>query len=362
MNCSVLYPKRWEYWHPWLEFMCDVLEADWDERERIDREAFESGDQDEVEPISARQESIMTMYMDPKNGQQGFHKTIIKALLADGGRLSSTAFPEVFDKEPRGRKKESNKRKRDSLDLENDKFGDYLDEDAISSGASEPPTPQKSRHRKKTQPYGVSSPGMVDSIPIRLRLFKLLSLGTYTLRPLAELQDLYDDFAAALKLVPLSVFSLIVSQRANPLIPETHVTLLKELFYLLLPGSYKDPGKVDPDGEANGSLTMPMMEECFALHPANTVAPDDNARLSLVVESALQLLWTADMLDGDVTGLIRAVEKGIQAREAKVKKKRTSKAKPVDPEDAYALEILTNSSLRIQELLELIETCGDSDE
>lgn len=355
MNCSVLYPGRWTYWHPWLEFMCDVLEADWHERDRIDREAFEPGDQTEDDaPTTSRQDSIIMMYMGQKNGPQRSYKIIIKALLADGSNLSSTAFPEVFDKEPRGRKKESNKRKRDTLDLENDKFGDYLDDDAISSGPSEPPTPQKPRDRRKAQPFGVTNPGMVESISIRLRLFKLLSLATYKLRLYTELEHLYQDFAASLKLVPLSVFALIVSQRRNPLQPETHITLLKELFYLLLPGSYKNPGKVDPDGSAEGALTRPMMEQCFAIHAANTVAPDDNAKLSLVVESALQLLWTADMLEGDTSSLVRAVEKGIKAREAKVKKKRTAKAKTTDLDDDYSLEILGNSTLRIHQLLELL--------
>ena len=354
MNCSVLYPRRWQYWLPWLEFMCDVLEADWTERERIDLEAYEANNQVGDIPTTSRQQSIMLMYMDQKGSRQGNYKTIIKALLADGSNLSSTSFPEVFDKEPRGRRKETNKRKREELDLENDKFGDYFDDDAVSSGPSEPPTPQKPRDPRRSPPLGISNPGMAESIPIRLRLFKILSLVTYTLRPPSELQDLYADFAAALKLLPLPVFSLIVSQRVNPLLPETHVTLLKELFYLLLPGSHKDPHKIDPDGEAQGSLTMPMMEHCFVIHPANTVAVDDNAKLSLVVESSLQLLWLADTLQY-TESFAKAVEKGIKARETKPKKKRTGKAKAVDSEDAYSLEVLTNSTERIQQLLEVLE-------
>ena len=37
-NCSVRYPGRWERWRIWLELMCDVLQDDWNERERICQE------------------------------------------------------------------------------------------------------------------------------------------------------------------------------------------------------------------------------------------------------------------------------------------------------------------------------------
>lgn len=357
MNCSVLYPRRWRYWLPWLAFMCDVLEADWDERTRIDGEEI---DQAGDVPTTSREQSMILMYMEQSGGRAGNYKTVIKALLADASSLSSASFPEIFDKEPRGRKKESNKRKREDLDLENDKFGDYFDEDVASSGASEPPTPQKPRDPRKSPPFGVTNPGMAESIPIRLRLFKLVSLVTYTLRPSGELPSLYADFAVAIKLLPLPIFALIVSQRSNPLLPETHVTLLKELFYLLLPGAHKAPYKVDPEGEAMGSLTMPMMEQCFAIHAANTVAVDDNAKLSLVVESSLQFLWLANMIEY-TANLSKAVERGIQAREGKVKKKRTGRAKAIEGEDAYSIEVLSNSSERIRQFLQVMEDDYESD-
>src|SRR5699024_5024712 len=38
-NTATLHPHRWRYWRVWLEYMIDVLEADWTERERLDREA-----------------------------------------------------------------------------------------------------------------------------------------------------------------------------------------------------------------------------------------------------------------------------------------------------------------------------------
>lgn len=347
LNCSSLYPHRWRYWKVWLEFMLDVLESDWNERQRFDLDAHEaSGNAGDV-PLASRQDSMISMYMDQQSGRRGSFKAIIKALLADGGSISSS-FQEIFEKEPRGPKRESKKRKRETLDLDNDKFGDYFDDDAISSGASEPPTPQKPHdHRKDT------SFGLVESIDLRLRLFKLLSLATYTLGKPGALGELYGEFAAAIKLLPLELFSLLVSQRENPLLPETHVTILKELFHLLLPASYKDPGKVDPDGEAHGSLTTCMLEKCFALHSANTVVIEDNAKLSLVVESAVQLLWKCDSIVY-TESLVRAIEQGITARERKTKKKRTGKGK-MDPSDVLAQEVLSNSANRLRLLLGALE-------
>ena len=40
-RCASEHPDRWRYWRVWLEFMLDVLEADWDERLEADKAAHE---------------------------------------------------------------------------------------------------------------------------------------------------------------------------------------------------------------------------------------------------------------------------------------------------------------------------------
>ncbi len=356
-NCSTMYPHRWRYWKTWLEFMLEVLEADWRERSRLDTAAHDTTYSDSA-PTTMREESIIIMYMKQKNGPQGAFKAIIKALFADGGSLSSSAFPEVFDKEPRGPKKDNNKRKRaDTLDIENDKFGDYFDDESFSSGVSEPPTPEKPRDTRKSATFGAGYPGLADSIDIRLRLFTLVSTVTFELRKRSEINKLYESYASALKVLPLEMFALFVSQRPNPMPTEMHVTTIKELFHLLLPSAYKDPHKIDPEGEAEGRLTMAMLEECYACHPANTVGIEDNAKLSLVVESSLQLLWLCDSVE--YTGSFdAAVQKGIDARQTKVKKKRTGKAK-AEADDVLAREMLDASGERLQLLLEAMRATAD---
>jgi hypothetical protein len=260
----------------------------------------------------------------------------------------------VFEKELRGPKKISKKRKRDQvLDLENDKFGDYFDDDSISSGVSEPPTPQKPRDARKGEKMGALSPGPVESVWIRLRFFKLLSACTAALQKQRELNSLFQDFVLCLKKLPLQTYALYVSQKDNPLSSEIHVTIALEMFHLLLPPAYKNPAKVDPEADAEGRLTMPMLEQCYVSLPANTVGLEDNAKLSLLIENAIQLLWMCDTIDC-TESFERACERGILAREAKAKKKRTGKVH-AESGDVSARDILTQSGERIRILLQVLK-------
>ncbi|KND94867.1 hypothetical protein TOPH_00530 [Tolypocladium ophioglossoides CBS 100239] len=357
-NTATLHPHRWRYWRVWLEYMLDVLEADWGERERLDREAHEANGKTGDEPLTSRRDSMILMYRDQQENRQPGFKRIIKALFADGGSLSSSSFSDVFEKEPRGPTKGSKKRKREQvLDLDKDKFGDYFDDGSTSSGISEPPTPQRPRDTRKEVSFGCLNPGLAESVALRLRFFKLLSAATFVLRKRSELNQLYQDFTAAIKVLPLQMFSLFVTQRENPLLPETHVTITKQLFHLLLPSNYKDPRKVDPEGEAVGSLTMPMLEHCYMASPANTVGLDDNVKLSLVVENAIQLLWICDMAVF-TESFAEAAAKGIKAREAKAKKKRTGRAR-AETSDTLAQDMLASSGERIRVLMQAVEMSAD---
>ncbi|KAK5990202.1 hypothetical protein PT974_08468 [Cladobotryum mycophilum] len=356
-NCCTSMPHRWRYWRAWLEFMLDVLDADWEERERFDEEAHAANGNKGKVPETLRSESMIVMYMDQQGGRQSGPKGILRALFAYSGSVSSAGFQEIFEKEHKGPRQPSKKRKREPvLDLANDKFGDYFDDESFSSGVSEPPTPQKKRTRKDA---GSLSPGMVESIALRLRLFRLLSVATYTLRKKADLDRLYEDFASGIKVLPLEMFSLFVSQRPNPLLLETHVTLTKELFHLLLPSTIKDPRRVDPEGNSTGSLTPLMLEHCYVCYPANTVGLEDNAKLSLLVENAIQLLWICDTLQ--YTGsFAKAVEKGIEARNKKVEKKRTARGR-TDAADTHALPVMNSSAERIRVLMDVLKPSSEGD-
>lgn len=329
-----------------------------EERQYRDKKAHRLKGGDGNMPQTWRRQSIILMYMDQQDGRQGI-RSIMKALFADGSDISCRAFPKVFNNELRGPKKQSNKRKRERvLDLENDKFGDYFDDEDISSSVSEPPTPLKPKDSRKG--VGTFNTGLVESISIRLNLFKLISAVTDELRK-DDLDQLYEEYAAAIKVLPLRFFSLLVNQRPSHLLPASHVTITRDLFHQLLPLSHKKPARVDPESYANGSLSTLMLEHCYLPNAANTVAIEDNAKLSLLVESSIQLFrrmcpdaqFTEDMAE--------AAERGIEAREAKTKRKRTGKMK-MDEDDAFAQEVLTNSAERIQALMEVFTGSTDVEE
>lgn len=353
-NCSALHPKRWRFWKIWLDFMLKVLETDWTERERMDAETFQRQDEAGHMPRTARRDSIIVMYMEQQNGRQSGIRAIIKALFADGSDIFTTAFREVFTDELKGPKKPSNKRKREQdLDLENGKFGDYLDDESASSGMSEPPTPQKPKGaRSASEVFGA---GLAESVDLRLRLFKLISAVTVSLRKTAEVHRLYEEYADAMKVSSLPLFALLLTQRPNLLIPESRITILKELYDVLLPSSHEKPEKVDPDTYAMGSISMAILERCYIPNAANTIAIEDNAKLSLVVESSIQLIWKVCEGLEYSKSFARAAERGVTAREVKAKKKRTGKIK-ADANDALAQSFLMNSGERIRMLIELMES------
>ncbi|KAG6289943.1 hypothetical protein E4U46_002153 [Claviceps purpurea] len=356
-NTSSLHPHRWRYWKLWLEFMLDVLEMDWAERERLDNASHEPETGQSAErasPTAARAQSMIAMHVWPDADGQMALKRIMKALFADGTSMYVASFPEVFDKETRGPKKAcaTNKRKRDSvLDLENNKFGDYFDDESLSSGISEPPTPPKLRAggRNADNPGPWQQTGLVESVHLRLRFFKLLSAATDDLGKPGDLLRLYENFSFYIKSLPLELFALFVSQRENPLLPEVHVSILKQLFSCLLPSRYQDPQKIDPVAHAQGCLTTAMLQHCYACLPANTVALEDNAKLSLVVESAIQLLWLSDVLEYS-EDFEAACEEGMRARETKAKKRRMGKGR-ADARDVVAEDVLAGSRERIRALL-----------
>lgn len=170
-NCSALYPHRWRWWKPWLEYMLDVLEADYGERRRLDRERDAKEENHEFRMV---QDSLLVSYITPKNSRSSPVKPIMSALFADGGSSSTAIYKEVFKNETMVASKTSKKRKRHHVDLENDNFGDY--DDDSSTGGSEPPTPEHQRTAARTVDDSVpwTSSSLAETIPLRLRLFAMV--------------------------------------------------------------------------------------------------------------------------------------------------------------------------------------------
>jgi hypothetical protein len=360
-NCSAVYPQRWRYWRAWLEFMLEVLEADWADRLRMDEEAHEQKGVEDDQTYNNLKESILIMYLKQRNGRSGGLNAIRKAVLANGSKQLMLSFQEVFEKETKGISQASRKRKREKeFDLENDKFGDYYDDDSISSGGSQPSTPQKG-FRSLGENGDRISPGMIESVPLRLRLFKLLSAASaYCHDHFVHLDDLYSSFTGSFCNLELPLFSLYMSHHSSPLLVKSQVTLIRSLLHIILPSSCKDPGKVDPDANAIGGISGPMLEQCYLPYAAGTAAADENAKVSLLLENLMQILWSQDAL-WYTASLRKAITTGITAREAKTKRRKGGRGR-VDGSDKPTLEILHNSSQRLLAIADVLQQKLDKDE
>jgi hypothetical protein len=366
-NCSVLYPNRWEYWRQWLDFMIDVLEADLTERARLDEEEHvRSGSAEGHCAYPLLNESILAGYVHQRSGRSGGLKWIIKAIFADGSGASNSLFQEVWHKEHKGISRDKVlKRKRGEVNIEKGEFGGLLDDDSIySSQNSEPPTPQKRRTWNNKHEFRTLEPAYVESILLRQRLFVQLSfLCNYLPEPPIDLPDLYETYESSVRSLPLSIFPAFIDSTTSVLRDDSQITVLQNMLELLMPSSAVQPEKVDRARYDEGGTSPAILERCFLPYAANTIAAEDNAKVSILLEELVQLIWgigTQPFSDG----LAKAVAKGVQAREAKIQKKVTGTrgrrsaqaAAAMEDPDAEAKALLSESSKRLTLLAELIRS------
>lgn len=367
-NCSALYPHRWRWWKPWLEYVVDVLEADYEERRRLDEES--AGKNQHCE-YTLLQDSLLVAYIMPKSSRSSPVKAIMSALFADGGSSSTSIFKEVFKNETKVASKATKKRKR-GLDLDKDNFGDY--DDDSSTGCSEPPTPEHQRTGARAVddvvPWASSS--LTETVPLRLRLFALVRKVSTTFETkrtaLTRLQlsravddvpdkcnikvsDLYEKFVDKIAFLPVTAFSRLIASLHTHLDVRSLVAILLVLMpYLMLPAA-PDPRNVDKAAADHDSVSPLILEKCYL--PFAYKAAENNAKLSLVNETLFRVLWT----EGGgclkwTPSLQGAVEKGVKARLAKSAPKKNSRK---DDGESVAREMLRSSGSRLLALADLLK-------
>ena len=178
-NCCIKYPKRWKYWKVWLDYMLDVLDEDWRERERLDREdgefiarQRENPDAD-CEQIMLRK-CLLVRYLSEVKGRSTPMKRVVRSVFADSGPESLKDFPEVFPNETKEVKlKSGQKRKRAQ-------FGHYDDDEAETAFDSSELTDQTlevSEDMEDEEDAPVREPwlGGPESIALRQRVLTLVT-------------------------------------------------------------------------------------------------------------------------------------------------------------------------------------------
>jgi len=334
-NCSVGYPKRWRYWKVWLEYMLDTLEADWNEREQRDKndDAFKlrlEEDQNAECDFKMLRKSLLVTYLSGAKGRSSAVKRIVKAAFADGGPDDSRAYPEIFENETREVKVlAGQKRKRDDrVAILEERYGEYDEDEAedVSFDCSQ----FEDENTETTSDVDCSVPvlGGPDSIALRQRVLTLLSRVSAAFpESFAKLRDVYDIYCECIKRLPISAFSQFTSPSLlSPFPAEIIVSLNQLLLLRLLPNTAPRPQSISR--EEDDSLSQDVLEKSFLPFSANTSSAEDNAKVSLLVESLFRLFLRSCQVDY-TPSLCAALEKGILSRESKIKSDKRKKANAV---------------------------------
>ncbi|KAJ6189626.1 hypothetical protein N7519_004534 [Penicillium mononematosum] len=368
-NCSVLHPARWERWQIWLQFMCNVLEDDWKEREnkyqeakqkqtdtsvlpekseRSEREASQGAEPIKEENHTGKKpkaktvkvqddlgifrESLIFRYI-ASNTTAGRNRRIMRAIFANG-KSNLGEFKEVFNDELRipvaDQDLHNAKKRAGDINLDKDDYGDYQnnsDEDIEADQSSTSISPPakgsnaKTRRSKRTR-RGTRNAMDEATDPIKMAKNKTPSQENSNLAPPRRLHlprpppaapqhpiqhDLYDLFVENIRDLSLPIFQQFISPSNLPhLLPGAHSTLCELLLFVLRESSA-------PSSDDN-YLTQAKLEKCFLPYAAATPSVGNNAKVSILLEALMTLLHKSKMLS--VTpSLAEAVRSGIARRE-----------------------------------------------
>lgn len=152
-NCSVKYPRRWQYWRVWLDYMLNVLDADWKERCRMDDKSNEEKRKQNPheKPMQTfLQDSLLLSYLAGQGRSSATIRRVVRSVFADGSEENLRIFPEVFDKETRERiAKDGFQRENDlPVDIEKDNYGDYAGDENDGEGDPMDLTPDSSSRER----------------------------------------------------------------------------------------------------------------------------------------------------------------------------------------------------------------------
>ena len=375
-NCSVAHPHRWERWKLWLALMLDVLEDDLTARLPEATKAYvESNSTAVIQTLL--QDSMFAQYLSPIGEGRNNKRTLMRAILADGKFKSLAEFPEIWRHETKlpKQKEDSRMSKKRKLDLENDEFGDYLDH-------SDEESPQSSVRRSRSvtaflslrqsraaskngddesddelhgthtpngneSPAGVEVLGGIESIHLRQRILALLTLFC-TKNPDAFLdtEDLFDLYTEFLRPLPLAVFQQFVLPTRPWLGPNSQAPLNQMLLRPLLVATA-------PAYNEN-ALTQSDFEVHYARYAANSTSAIENAKVSLLIENLLRLLWNSGGLHSS-NNLSQLLQQGITARKEKSafdgRRKVGVKAKA----DEEAIVVMECSAERMLSILDMVD-------
>ncbi|PYI12293.1 hypothetical protein BO78DRAFT_356177 [Aspergillus sclerotiicarbonarius CBS 121057] len=408
-NCSVLHRTRWARWQIWLELMCDVLESDWNERLRQQREAKPSDTsspkpapitsptktrskkkhkgkgQDEDPSRQILKDSLIFRYISGASATYGRNRRIVRSIFADGGSTSRNEFREVFHNELKHAKTDSSNSKKRSaqVNIDEEEFGDYLTDDDEIEEEDENDEEEESYApvalgpgiNTPRGPYGGSAPssriivpieqiptkhipymhgdvgffGGMRSLSLRQRLLYLLSTVSQSLPDdFTSLEDLYHLFAENIRHLPLPVFQAFISPSTLPYFsPAAKTTLCEFLLFRM-----RETVAPDTDEEY---LNQDKLERCFLPYMASTTSLADNAKISITLEALIVLLADSNMLRVTPklhTAVVQGTQRRIHRSRGEARKSGQEAMQWADDiEQTWLLESGERLMLLVQEIL-----------
>jgi hypothetical protein len=378
-NCSCQYPKRWERWKPWLEFMLDALEDDLQER----ISAVEPMRQDgrEAAANTLLSESLIAQYCLATGDGRSGKRRVMRAILANGCKRDLVEFHEIWKNEtkpPKEKKMEELVSKK-KIDFDKEEYGDYMDkDDSEDEEETSPSTPKATTSarssRKRGRPssatpdvdaesdYSVSSDyGGYLAVQLRQRLIalvgillsfsltdsdtvQLIQISVHYEHAFMEAEDCFDQVTEFLRPLPLDTFMLFVSPPTQWLEPHSHASLFQNLLRPIISSEA-------PTYHAD-TMTQIEFEKHFLPYPANYTNYVENVRVSLLVETLLRLLFRHSALIVN-DSLKKKLDEGIKAREAKAKFGARKLVGVKEVEEEKAVKMLANSANRMRMVVQI---------
>lgn len=180
-NCSVVYRKRWKYWKVWLDYILDVLEADWEQREAVDKEADPAQTQStEISDIDLPmlQESLLVKYLSDVKGRSNGIKRVVGAVFAAASPDDLRAYPEVFPNETKELQAQNGQKRKREDNIKSSFVGlDDIDTDELDFSSSQPDPSADSSQNSADEEVTIDHwMAYQETVVLRQRLLAMVSL------------------------------------------------------------------------------------------------------------------------------------------------------------------------------------------
>ncbi|PSK42291.1 hypothetical protein B9Z65_4205 [Elsinoe australis] len=364
-NCSVRHQQRWVRWHVWLEAMLDLVDKDLSDRcaETSRQDVDDNSEYDDT----LVKEALISKYLTLRTSGRGEKKRIIRAILADGSKHSLNEFGEVWKfetKPPKERSQETAQEKQ--LDFDNDQYGDYMDIDGddLEADLNGNLAPRKSGRRTKASytnededdieevldenlTYTIADYGGISSILLRQRLFGLLIRYTeHYPAGFMNTSELFDLIAEQIRPIALHTFSHFVTPSKSWISnPHAQCALLLDLLCTITGQK--------PPAFKKGIIEQDDLEKYYLPATASSSTAVDNAKVSIMVEALMRLLWKYRGLESR-SSLSNAVQDGRKARFKKIEFERKKTTQQGIELTEQARETISHSAMRMAALLDVL--------